>query len=322
MEKIKGDARWGDVFKAPWNGYCRDFLWMLYQTGMSPAVTNLVDFPMPMPAEWKVWSHRCALLARDCSGEAKHKGHYLVSHPMYRPKRRAGARRSEISPRNIRWWKKGWNEDTDWAFCEDLLRPALLKLHLGCGTHVFDGWANLDPRSNLHPDIINWDYSRLIPFSDNKADICLTSHTFNYIEESFYEEALLDIWRVLRPGGILRMQEDRTDSGYIWRYPGQGSRNTGEIKSLPTKERIWEALENVGFKVYTSSPGETKSPHKDVIQGDSRLRRYRWGQKFFIEAVKDENINLSKVRMTDRRATVDGRYTLGKEVEECQEKEK
>jgi predicted SAM-dependent methyltransferase len=208
---------------------------------------------------------------------------------------------TEISRKNVSRWSRHWSKDDEWLFAEDLVRPALLKLNLGCGEHVLDGWANLDPRSDLDASIIKWDFSKPIPFGECKADVALTSHVFNYVQENTYENALLDIWRVLRPGGILRMAEDRTDNGYIWRMPGQRARGTGVIRSLPTKEKIVHALKKVGFEVHDAEPGKTMSPHKDILKGDTRPRRYKRGHKFYIEAVKAVSVQAqTRPRLWDK----------------------
>jgi len=308
LKRLRQDPRWGNVFKAPWHGYSYEVIQQLREFGYSIAITNLCEFPYPMPDDIMVWSHRDREAVNISLGN-HHRGRHVEAHP-YEAKDTRGGRKSAITERNLSWWTQAWTPETRWAFAEDLIRPALLKIQLGCGIHPLDGWMNLDPRFHLRSNILDWDYSRLIPCTDNKADIVFTSHTFNYIEDSFYETALLDIWRVLRPGGVLRMAEDRTESGYIWRLPGQRAAGTGEIKSVPTQARILQALRNVGFKCDLAKPGYTISPHKDVLIGDSRKRRYRRGHKFYVEAVKRISIDLSRVRWRDPRATVKGRYMM------------
>jgi len=215
---------------------------------------------------------------------------------------------------NVDRWTKYWSPDDKWEFIEDHMRPACLKLNLGCGETLLDGWTGLDPRNYLDERIIEWDFSRHIPFAEWTADAVMTSHVFNYIAEEDYATALLDIWRVLRPGGVLRMAEDCTDSGYVWRDIGQPARGTGEIKSLPTKTKIVAALKRVGFEVHEGELDETLSPHKDILNYNSRYRRYRLGHKFYIEAVKSLVLREKRaLRMSDKRRKRDGTYVLPKD---------
>lgn len=313
LTKLAEDDRWSFVFKAPWHGYCGSFVAHLHERGFVPAMKSLSRMPYPMPTEWKMYNS-CDLLMASRADGIDDVGQYLEVHPVY-PRIEGSLIRkayvTEISRHHMQKWTRSWKPTDDWGFVEDFVRPACLKLHLGCGVHVWDGWQNLDPRDHLDERIIKWDFSKQIPFAECKADIAFTSHVFNYVEEAKYEEALLDIWRVLRPGGVLRMAEDCTDSGYVWRQPGQAARHTGVIRSLPTKAKIVAALRRVGFKIYDAEPGQTRSPHKDVLHGDSRPRRYKRGHKFYIEAVKEmDEYDLSRMRRWDMRATRWGRYRL------------
>lgn len=299
LDAIAADDRWGRVFKAPWHGYSWRMLKMLHQRGFASASTHYAGWPLPMPAHWRTWN----LHAQKCLSPS---WSHIEAHP----------------PDNIHYalswqamdrWSARWSQDDDWAFVEDLLRPALVKANLGCGPHVWDGWYNLDPRAEIDSRIIRWSFDEMIPIPANQADIVFTSHVFNYVADEKYEEALVDIWRVLRPGGVLRMSEDATDSGYVWRRPGQGSRGTGEIQSLPTRERLVEALRRVGFQVFDATPESTRSPHKDVLKGNSRSRRYQLGHKYYLEAVKEIEVDVSRPlvgKRSDPRATRRGRWKL------------
>ncbi|MBF9028563.1 methyltransferase domain-containing protein [Rhodobacterales bacterium FZCC0188] len=85
------------------------------------------------------------------------------------------------------------------------------KLHLGCGSKYFDGWCNID----LHPQVdgemhrgtevridIEADLSNL-PASDNIADLAFCSHVFEHFSFDEAINTLEEIFRVLKPGGIV-----------------------------------------------------------------------------------------------------------------------
>ena len=309
LRKLAEDPRWGKVFKAPHHGMSPRFISTLIRLDFIPCISNLNGMPFPIPRNWQWWCRRDAIAESGQWGDWR-SGMNVEAHPVYNSLFAPSARRTQISLRNCHWWSRMWEEDSQWDWVEDRAVRARKLVHLGCGPHVWRGWMNLDPRTSIDPRIRYWTWDQQIPLSDNKADIVFSSHTLNYMPEDKYEEAFLEIWRVLRPGGIYRLAEDRSESGYVWRQPGQRSRGTGTLRSCPSQERAIEALKRVGFTVYTSSPGITRSPHESVLKGDSRRRRWVKGQKYYAEAIKEIDIDMGRVRMYDKRATRRGRYRL------------
>jgi len=76
-----------------------------------------------------------------------------------------------------------------------------IKLNLGCGNHILDGWENYD----LYPseNVKKLDLNRLpYPFPDNYADEILVSHVLEHLYAPIYE-AMLELHRILKPGGKL-----------------------------------------------------------------------------------------------------------------------
>jgi predicted SAM-dependent methyltransferase len=78
-----------------------------------------------------------------------------------------------------------------------------IKLNIGCGWRNFgDNWDHIDggnyPHVNAH-DITKLDYL------DNSVDIIYASHVFEYFDRAEGLEVLREWFRVLRPGGILRI---------------------------------------------------------------------------------------------------------------------
>lgn len=307
LDDLAADPRWTPLFKSPWYGYGPEFLAELFCRGFSVAQLALHRWPFPgEPGRvWNIGDHR---------RQAYPGFRTLVAHPVYADAAsRARTKRSELSDRNRARWFRDFRATgiESWVWPHEYTRPAALKLHLGCGPHVFDGWCNLDPRASLDPRIVKWAFPDELPFDDNRADVALSSHMWNYIAEENYVRFALDVWRVLRPGGVWRLAEDRTDSGYVWRRPGESSRGTGVVRSLPTREKVVAALERVGFRVYPAEPGETRAPHRDILAGDSREPRYRAGQKFYAEAVKEIDIrDLGRAKWEDPRANKHNRYSL------------
>jgi len=78
------------------------------------------------------------------------------------------------------------------------------KLHIGCGSHLLEGWLNTDllPRSER---VVTLDAIGLYPFPDESFDYVFSEHTIEHIT---YEQGLMmltECLRVLRPGGKVRI---------------------------------------------------------------------------------------------------------------------
>lgn len=84
-----------------------------------------------------------------------------------------------------------------------------MKLHVGCGRHVLDGWVNVDvqrsPKAKRDPEILA--DIRSIPLADGIADELMAIHVIEhvYIWEAV-EEVLPEWFRLLRPGGRLVLE--------------------------------------------------------------------------------------------------------------------
>lgn len=77
-----------------------------------------------------------------------------------------------------------------------------MKLHLGCGKNIKEGWANLD-RNTTH-GATYWKAPTL-PFNDDSVDFVYSEH---FIEHLFREDCdflFQEVRRVLRPGCTFRV---------------------------------------------------------------------------------------------------------------------
>ncbi len=90
-----------------------------------------------------------------------------------------------------------------------------MKLHLGCGRKNFGtDWIHIDG-SNIKDGgdgRTGGDFSHIkyhditkLPFEDNSVDIIYNSHVFEYFDRDECKEVLKEWYRVLKPGGCLRM---------------------------------------------------------------------------------------------------------------------
>jgi len=303
LDRLRDSDVFNNVFKAPRYGYSSEFLKALADRGMVAAINTLnqIDDIPPM----RTYDRRSNELA--CSDRLQH----CLRHCRY-PNGRAFGRpvangsRSSIHRRFvIEYCNFLETTKRPFAFCEDLTQHSQVKINLGCGPHHFSDWLNLDHRPD-DATVRKWDIESPIPCTANRADIVYSSHFLNYVED--YEKLFLDIWRVLRPGHMYRMEEDTTDNGYRWRAKGS-NHATGKIRSEPTKRSVIEALERVGFTVKEFEHNLTGTKHREVLSLHNRHQKYINGHKFIIEAAKLIEIkDIKRAYLDDHRAPRRGEY--------------
>jgi predicted SAM-dependent methyltransferase len=76
------------------------------------------------------------------------------------------------------------------------------KLHLGCGDHHLEGWWNVDleRRGDLQADL-----SRSIPVRSGSVDYVHSEDFLEHVDLPRGRNLLSECFRVLRPGGVLRL---------------------------------------------------------------------------------------------------------------------
>ncbi|HUJ10276.1 MAG TPA: methyltransferase domain-containing protein [Verrucomicrobiae bacterium] len=83
---------------------------------------------------------------------------------------------------------------------------ATVKVHLGPGqAHYLDGWINVD--ANLVSAKIDvWaDLRNRLPFHDGTVDAFYSHHVIEHLPDSNLTSHLEDLFRCLKPGGIIRI---------------------------------------------------------------------------------------------------------------------
>lgn len=78
-----------------------------------------------------------------------------------------------------------------------------LKLHLGCGSRHIPGFIHIDAAPWPHVDIVG-PVERL-PLAGGTASVIYASHILEHFDRRQYLEVLAECYRVLRPGGLLRI---------------------------------------------------------------------------------------------------------------------
>ena len=83
-----------------------------------------------------------------------------------------------------------------------------MKLNVGCGRHVLDGWVNVDvqrsPKAARDPEIFA--EATKIPLDDGVADEVMAIHLFEHFHFWDAPKALAEWHRLLKPGGLLVLE--------------------------------------------------------------------------------------------------------------------
>lgn len=97
-----------------------------------------------------------------------------------------------------------------------------LKLHLGCGNTLLDGWINIDLAHPTRKQQLHWDLRRGIPFPDDSVRAIFTEHLLEHLTLSDALTLLKECRRVLKSDGVLRVgvpDLERYVQSYLGRDP-------------------------------------------------------------------------------------------------------
>ncbi len=78
-----------------------------------------------------------------------------------------------------------------------------MKLHLGCGQRNIPGFVNVDVLPAAHVGIVG--RVERLPLADACASLIYASHILEHFDRHAYKAVLAEWFRVLKPGGILRL---------------------------------------------------------------------------------------------------------------------
>ena len=90
-------------------------------------------------------------------------------------------------------------------------------INLGCGSTFHKDWDNFDlfPVEGVRPI----DLLAPLPFENESVKVCYSSHVLEHFTRSYAPKFLAEIYRVLRPGGVVRIvvpDLEQIALNYIW----------------------------------------------------------------------------------------------------------
>ena len=173
------------------------------------------------------------------------------------------------------------------------------RLHWGCGASAAPGWINSDIQPGKGVDVVA-DIRKGLPLASDSVDYAVSHHAL--VDLGIYEQvpALIELRRVLRPGGVLRLGLPDLDV-LIAAYQ-RGERDFFLIDDWDTisgnfiTHMLWynitrtpftfefaqELLNKAGYReIRRVKFHETKSEYPEIVELDTREN-----ESFFVEAVK------------------------------------
>lgn len=146
-----------------------------------------------------------------------------------------------------------------------------LKLNLGCGPHKLAGFKNLD-----QPE---WHWQDGLHYESGTVDAITESHSLMYLPLPEWPKAFVALYRVLKPGGIVRITEDNNEDPESERY-GDGAWH--DALALTGPKVVRKHLRDAGFVVNTVAAGASNYRDLSLCQ-----TWHGWEPKvFFLEGRK------------------------------------
>lgn len=85
----------------------------------------------------------------------------------------------------------------------------VIKVHVGCGPHVFEGWKNLDVAPG--PGGIKRDLRHGLGFGPASVDFIFSEHFIEHLTREEGQRFFQEAYAALKPGGVLRISTPDLD---------------------------------------------------------------------------------------------------------------
>ncbi len=145
-------------------------------------------------------------------------------------------------------------------------------LNLGCGATFHEDWVNID-FTDHGGKVLAYDLRLGIPFADASFDVVYHSHVLEHMPKAWGEFFLQECYRVLRPGGLLRVVVPDLENIARAYVASLDAVRSGEAKA--SEQHRWMIVELIDQLTRTYSGGEMLNWWKQqpVPQEDFIVRR-------------------------------------------------
>lgn len=147
-----------------------------------------------------------------------------------------------------------------------------MKLHLGCGRDLLEGFENRDIT------IDGWTFQTgMAQYADESVDGITISHALHILTPAEYDAFIKECYRVLVHCGVLRITDDDTETPTSMRHKTPWF----EAKTMTGIGQTADALSRAGFLVYPVTNLTTQFNDKSLL-----IERRDLSYVYFIEGVK------------------------------------
>lgn len=144
----------------------------------------------------------------------------------------------------------------------------LIRVHIGCGTVVLDGWFNVDERWFPHVHHVGG-ADRLGAIPDGAAEVVYASHVLEHVSHRATQATLEEWARVLAPDGEIfiavpdfdrivqrYLERDRRVGEIVGPLMGEQDYEANTHRAVFNRAALAEALERAGFSAVRDFSGE------------------------------------------------------------------
>lgn len=154
-----------------------------------------------------------------------------------------------------------------------------LKLHLGCREKKIHGYINVDIRAEVNPDVVD-DALTLSKFKDNSVSVIYACHMLEHVPRKDYFKTLKRWYKVLKPGGILRVSVPDLEA--LSQYLVYNFGNADVV--IQTQNLIFGAQQHA-YDVHYQGFTEDSLGNDLFAVGFNNIHRYDWRmtEHFYID---------------------------------------
>ena len=191
--------------------------------------------------------------------------------------------------------------------------PTSRLLNVGCGRRYDRRWVNLDLASR-DASVVQHDITQGIPYADNSFDAVYHSHVFEHLKPEQGERLLKDCFRVLAPGGVLRIVvPDLEKIAQLYLQKHQHAWSGDETAAV---DYNWMKMELLDQLVREQSGGRMGPYMASTAIQNSDFVRHRVGDEFWLCRVPTEieTVREPSLTMRIRRGTRSSRERWARRI--------